>query len=70
MATDSDERIVRAEAGHPVSLLEFGSGTTKASYVLQNPRTDSYAVYVPYTWNHQCYAFKKPGQSRLVLVGM
>ena len=63
-------RIFYLNAAHPLSTFKFGYPVKRGtfnSYILTKA-PGSYGVYVPFIWNHLCYAYKKPGDSRMVLV--
>ncbi len=65
--SDPVRRVSRSQAQR-LSVFDFGYDDAYSSYLLQN-HEGSYSVFAPYLWSHLCYAFKKPGESRLVLVG-
>ncbi len=68
-ASEPERSLVNNVAHNPLSILDFGLDTTYNNYILVEPDSGSYLVYVPYVWNHQCFVYKKPGHVRLVLVG-
>ncbi len=68
--SSSSRSVVRMFAEFPLSFLDLGFGNSQgafSSYLLKDPQTGSYAVFLPYIWNHLCYSFKQGDHSRLVL---
>ena len=58
--------------GH-LTVLNVGYPNAKGtynSYLLHTPSGNYEAIFSPYVWNHVCYMYKKPGQSRFALVLM
>ena len=61
--SQNDPNFLRIRARYPESWINFGNsehGTgSKSSWILHDPKLNSYSIWETYKWHHICFSFLK-----------